>query len=352
MKSGINPFPILEMKKPTRPVSSKWIHLINEDTSLSFVARSLSVSIFSLSLPGHCFATNATLAKRLGCSSVTISRAVSELSKHGYIKVDIDKSRGNWRLIIPTFPSIKCADTPIITDDVTSDLERSDPQVVGDYRSSSQMTNGIVTGDYNNKKKEQEESNKMIEQKNDGVGVGLKDDEINAQISELENFDGFRLCPFRDLTKNKRILLLKRWRKILLERTRLEQLNEDDQILVLLCLYSLLDRTVHDYEYEEKLLRQAFRSGKTAVSIFTAMWRLHHNLYATDGKKWKNGWNLEFICSEEKGIDWIHNNFPMNAPGETKEEEIKGLFELVVSPDTWPADRRVVKHPDGTLERM
>jgi len=47
---------------------------------------------------GYCTANNGTLAKWLNCSSSKVSRAVSELSKHKFIDVEIEKNAsGTWR---------------------------------------------------------------------------------------------------------------------------------------------------------------------------------------------------------------------------------------------------------------
>jgi len=343
----------MKKKSSKLSVTIKWVFLAMEDTRLSLGARCLAARIYSLSRQrGHCWAKNYFLAESLGCSKPTITRWLKELKDHNYIEVEVLQSTGNDRKIIPKNPIITSDETPMITDDSTSTHTESDSSITENDSHDRECSDPPITDAQHNNKKEQEESNEMKEQKNGDVDVGMKDDEINAQISELENFDGSHLSPFPNLTKNKRISFLKKWRKILLSGKRLHEMDAEDQILVLLCLYSLLGRTMYDYEYGAQLLRKAFEDGKNAEAIFTAMWRLHNSKFAVDGKQWKNGWNLEYICSKERSIDWIHNNYPINAPSEKLEETIRGVFELVVSLDRWPRDSHVVKFPSGRLERM
>ena len=60
---------------------------------------------------GYCWATNAYFAKLYNCSSDTISRWITTLAECSFLNVEIDKSKGNQRLIYLAGAIRKNADT-------------------------------------------------------------------------------------------------------------------------------------------------------------------------------------------------------------------------------------------------
>lgn len=70
------------------------------DTKLNLASRVLYAEVLAMSVKyGYCWASNHHFAKVLGISERTATRAVAELSEHGYIAVENPNSQG--RKLIP-----------------------------------------------------------------------------------------------------------------------------------------------------------------------------------------------------------------------------------------------------------
>lgn len=69
---------------------------------LSFLEKGLLAQMIALSQKdGFCSAENTYFAGLFKCANETVSRSLSSMKKLGYIKIEIDKSKGNSRKIYP-----------------------------------------------------------------------------------------------------------------------------------------------------------------------------------------------------------------------------------------------------------
>lgn len=100
---------------------------IRYDRQLSWFDKVLFSEIVALTtVKQYCFATNNWFSKVFNVSDQTITRAIKNLSRQGYIYIDIDKKEGNIRKIHSLFlskktptPTLKNEDTPTLKNDST-----------------------------------------------------------------------------------------------------------------------------------------------------------------------------------------------------------------------------------------
>ena len=125
---------------------------VRHDKRLKDKAKLLYAEITALSnTKGYCFASNSYLAKLYDCDNSTISRAIKQLEKFGYIRVEIDKEAGNTRHLYPIakMPTLS-AKTPIpIGNNATTPIGKIEDTPIGENAYHNNIS--INTTRYNNK---------------------------------------------------------------------------------------------------------------------------------------------------------------------------------------------------------